>query len=385
MRCYWISLALAGLTLVVSCISQAPKTDHQHEDLEAHLLELNTVVIAPPDITIMRQHIGRKKTVFEQRERELQGLVADIAQRELEQAGYDIVVFDFDAAIKQDPAFAETVRQFKERYDAAASQAIPTMPAPPAPYDPIRLKALYAALGRAAMATAAKSGADAVLLVRYVGFEKTDARISAEVTLTVFTSLLLNPVVPVTSSSAGTLDAALVDGRSGDLLWIDTQAGETPEQLATTVLSTLPQDIDPLQPLRWTSALPTSALLEPEGGEAATPLEQLVELSLASGEPSRVTDAALLVSSRYMEHPTLLDATYRSLLQNCDRADSDPIWVVPLEQLMKVLADSGNKHYYTALERIATTTVNRQLAQSARHYASRLLNPIEPSAHEVIP
>ena len=252
-----LAVIAAHAVLTAGCASQDRGTERRHDDLESHLMQIDSVVILPADVTVTQQQLAGKGTPLEARTSALQRQLMNIARHELTDAGYDIVDFDFAGAIASDPAFAAAVRQFTDRSRAAAkAKPVPWGAAPPTADES---RARYASLAQAAMAVAEKSGADAVLLLRYVGFEKSKAKVATESTAFALSWLLI-PLIPFTgvdlllhapllappgSAKGGLIEAVLVDGASGDLLWIGAQAGAAGEDAAATALGTVPQDLDP--------------------------------------------------------------------------------------------------------------------------------------------
>ena len=80
------------------------------------------------------------------------------------------------------------------------------------------------------------------------------------------------------------------------------------------------------------------------------------------------------VDSRYPHDAELLNAGYHSLLKYHEVSESDAAWEAAVTALMSALAGSGNQHYYTALNPVATSTTKPQLVADARRFASLLLN-----------
>ncbi|MBK6509342.1 MAG: hypothetical protein IPG06_07675 [Haliea sp.] len=106
-------------------------------------------------------------------------------------------------------------------------------------------KNIRASLGEVATRVAAAAEADAVVLVRFGGFEKSEGQIAKDVGTSLLIGVIsLGTVIPIQPTSGAFTEVALIDGYSGDILWTDIRGGALSSELTDMLLDQLPDDID---------------------------------------------------------------------------------------------------------------------------------------------
>lgn len=226
-----ISLALVGC---------ANTTSRTHPTLDQELLQVERVVIAPPDVEVtlitFTGENERMTTVEESLSLELMTL----SQSFLTNQGYEVVEFDFAAARAEDAELATLLGDFNAAYDQAkkdlkAGQMISEAEA----------SSVRSTLGEAAILVADEADADAVLLVRFAGFDKSEGQVAKDLGTSILVGVLtMGTVVPIMPTSGAVMEVALIDGGTGDVLWTDMKQGNLSAAVTNQVMATLPEDID---------------------------------------------------------------------------------------------------------------------------------------------
>lgn len=237
---------MKGLTTLMVVMSFAilggcsTTTARTHPDIEAQLKAVKRVVIAPPEIEVTLITFTGENERITATEETIRREVLNITKRELEEGGYEVVDFDFAAAKQQDETLATLITDFVTGYDNAKEElqhgkAISLEEA----------KNIRASLGEVATRVAAAAEADAVVLVRFGGFEKSEGQIAKDVGTSLLIGVIsLGTVIPIQPTSGAFTEVALIDGYSGDILWTDIRGGALSSELTDMLLDQLPDDID---------------------------------------------------------------------------------------------------------------------------------------------
>lgn len=238
MKSFRIAAVLGFMLVVGGCATTTTRT---HPTLDEQLEHVNSVVIAPPRVEIEYVTLtGENERLTEQEEVIRQQLIS-IARNALVMHGYEVVEFDFEGAMENDEEFAYTVTQIREGFDKAKEDLQLGKQV-----SEEEARKLQVCLGEAANVVAAESGADAILLVRYAGFDKSDGYVAKDVGTSVLVAVLSMGSVLMTSPASGAItEVALIDGITGDLLWADVKGGFLNADPAVAAMNTMPHDVDP--------------------------------------------------------------------------------------------------------------------------------------------
>lgn len=234
-----VSTLLGTLLIVTGCATTT--TTRTHPTLEEQLSHVNSVVIAPPRVEIEYVTLTGENERLTDQEETISSQLINIAEVHLRDRGYEIVNFDFDKALEEDQEFAYTVTQIREGFDKAKEdlqfgKQISEEEA----------RKLKICLGEAANIVATKTGADAILLMRYAGFDKSDGHVAKDVGTTLLVGILTMGQILMTSPASGAVtEVALIDGITGDILWADVKGGFLNASVADHAMDTLPDDVDP--------------------------------------------------------------------------------------------------------------------------------------------
>jgi hypothetical protein len=229
---------LSILLVVAGCATTTTRT---HPTLEEQLHHVNSVVIAPPRVEIEYVTLTGENERLTEQEAVIRSQLISIAKDALTAHGYEIVEFDFDSAMENDEEFAYTVTQIREGFDKAKEDLNLGKQV-----SEEQAKKLQICLGEAANIVAAESGADAILLIRYAGFDKSGGYVAKDVGTSVLVAVLsMGSVIMASPTSGAITEVALIDGITGDLLWADVKGGHLDAAPAVNAMNTMPHDVDP--------------------------------------------------------------------------------------------------------------------------------------------
>lgn len=174
------------------------------------------------------------------KETEIKRQLLSIAKGELKEGGYEVIEHDFDKTIEEDEEFAYLVNEINNGFEQAKKDLQHGKALPPA-----EARKIKASVGEAVNVVSEASGADAILLVRYQGFQKSEGQIAKDVGTSVLVGVLtLGAVVPVQPTNGAFAEIALIDGTTGDVLWTDIRGGTLSSQIVDVAMDTMPDDID---------------------------------------------------------------------------------------------------------------------------------------------
>lgn len=219
----------------------ATTTVREHPELEAHLNRVNSVVIAPPAVTIQQINFTGENERLTENEIAIRLELVKLARETLQSRGFDVVEFDFETAISEDEEFAYTLNQVTEGFAEARNQLYARAVVPEK-----EKRSIKASIGTAINMVSEKSGADAVMLINYSGMKKSSGEVAKDVAVAVMLTLLTGST-PVSNSEASQVEIAVVDGVTGDVTWSNVlNSPQLSSRVATTALKSLPNDIDPV-------------------------------------------------------------------------------------------------------------------------------------------
>jgi hypothetical protein len=228
-------MLIAGF-IATGC-SQNPM--RQHQDLNEHLLEIDSVVIAPPVVSIEYVAFDSMNERMRKDELRIREALVQVAERALTDHGYDVVDFDFEQSLKEDSEFAFRVELLRHEFgfirrelreNPAASEGA--------------MMSFQSSVGSVANTLSEKSGADAILLMHYDGFQKSTGLIVKDTAVALVLGALTGIAVASPQSGA-TVELVMIDGTTGNVLWSDVRgaAGLSAES-AKTSMRDFPDDVD---------------------------------------------------------------------------------------------------------------------------------------------
>ncbi len=245
----------------------------QHPDFASGKQKVRVVAILPADVEFRHLVFTGENERDSAREQSIATELNSAVGNMLQSRGYLIKEDLLKRAEAGDKQFNFDLEQFKTAY----SQAYKELYAQPMLQEEQAYK-FKVGVGALANPIAQSCNADALLLVRYAGFDKSQGLIAKEIAGSVLLAVLTG-VVATPAPSGGHIDLALIDGVSGDVLWTNSYGGPAPHGASLNMaMSKLPalKDTPP------TSA-PTLAL-KSEGAADTSP-------ALATKEPAVGTPA----------------------------------------------------------------------------------------------
>lgn len=230
----------AVLVMLTGCVTTSTRT---HPTLEEELLKVNTVVIAPPRVEIEFKKLVGENNRLEYQEDAIRAQLMTIARAELLHHGFEVIEFDFDDAMKNDVEFAESVSQVRAGFDKAREELQLGKH-----LSEEEAKAIRASLGEAVNIVASESGADAILLMRYSGWDKSGGHVAKDIGISLLVAVLTSGMVMASFPTEGAMtEAALIDGTTGEVLWADIKGGALDAVVADVTMDSMPHDVDPGQ------------------------------------------------------------------------------------------------------------------------------------------
>lgn len=226
--------------MLTGCVTTSTRT---HPTLEEELLGVNTVVIAPPRVEIEFKKLMGENNRLEFQEEAIRSQLMTIARGELLHHGYEIIEFDFEDAMKNDVEFAETVSQVRQGFDKAREELQLGKQ-----LSEEEAKTIRTSLGEAVNIVANKSGADAILLMRYAGWDKSGGHVAKDIGISLLVAVLTSGMVMASFPTEGAMtEAALIHGETGEVLWADIKGGGLDAAAADVMMDSMPHDVDPGQ------------------------------------------------------------------------------------------------------------------------------------------
>lgn len=230
-----LSIALAAL-LLVGCATYTEV--RQHQNFQQHASEIETVVILPPDVAVELVTFTGENEALTDKQTTLAAELVKVVGAELKQDGLNVIEFDFAKAIEtnQDLAFALT--QCKEAYAKVKGGLYEK------PVETKNLDKFTASIDHFGNAVAEATGADALVVVEYNGFEKSGGMIAKDIAAGVLIAALTG-AMPISPKEGAVVEIALISTSSGDVLWTNRKGNP---QLNTAVAGMALKD---LPDMKW--------------------------------------------------------------------------------------------------------------------------------------
>ena len=262
-------LLISFTLLTVGCSYTSVR---QHTDFAESAKGIESVVVAPPKVTVEYLVFTGDNERLVDEEKRLQARLGEIAADKLAAEGLKVIDFDFKTAIQEDEEFAYALTQCREAYNQAAKDL----------YDGKAVseqdKATFkSSIGDIVNTVADATGAESLLLIEYNGFKKSDGLIAKDMAAGVMLALLTGSVA-VSPSEGGALNVALIHADNGNVLWTNYKAApQLDAEVANLLLAEFPDMV-------WETEVPVETLLEAK--------EPVTEAPEVSAELAEVGDAS---------------------------------------------------------------------------------------------
>jgi hypothetical protein len=223
-----------------------------HQDFQAVAKTIDTVVIVPADVEIELINFNGDNEQLEEKAESIKKQIHVLAANKLTQEHLTVIDFDFKNEAAKDEDFAYALTQVKEAWGKAKEEMYKT-----GMIDEKKKANFKTNLGSVLNSIADKTGADAVVLMHYSGFEKSSGMITKDIASSVLVGVLtLGAVVPIQATAGAFLDVALVETASGKVIWANRKFGASADASpAEIAFKELPN-------LVWKSELPTNKVIE---------------------------------------------------------------------------------------------------------------------------
>lgn len=228
-----------GLLLILALITAcATTTVREHPTLESQLLDVDSVLIVTPAVTIEQINFSADNERLIDLENTIKNDLISLATRELTARGFEIVDYDLEKAISEDENLAYAVNQAEEGFSEAKETLYEEQ------LSEEEKRKFQVSVGTAVNIISEKSGADAVLLMHYIGYKKSAGYVAKDVAVGVLSGLLLG-VVPTSGNTSSYVEVAFIDGVTGDVLWTNVFSAATLDLTAANkAMEAFPEDID---------------------------------------------------------------------------------------------------------------------------------------------
>lgn len=244
-----------GLIVLSALTGCAMTPVRQHPDFASGKQKIKVVAILPADVEFRHLVFTGENERDSAREQAIASDLNATVGRLLEAKGYVIKEDLLKKAEAGDKQFNFDFEQFKNAY----GQVYKELYAQPMVQEEQANK-FKVGVGALANPFAQSCKADALLLIRYAGFDKSQGLIAKEVVGSALLAVLTG-VVAVPAHNGGHIDLALIDGVSGDVLWTNAAGGPTASNASLNMaLTKLPaSNSTPLAPATQTAEAKTEA------------------------------------------------------------------------------------------------------------------------------
>lgn len=238
MHCHQSRVLLLSLTvaLLAACTSMKTTTVRGNPDFTSAKRSVKTVALLRPEVEVTRIAFTGENDHDTSAEEDIRGKMCTTLQSALEQHGYQVKTALIDQLNGENKQLNFDFEQLKTAYTQASKELYAKRNVPEQESTNFKV-----GVGPVANAFAITSGADALLYMRYVGFTKTGGQITKDILAAALIGALTG-TAPVPAAQGGSVEVALIDGASGDVLWTNTFAGPmagTP--IFQNILASLPQ------------------------------------------------------------------------------------------------------------------------------------------------
>lgn len=211
-----LTVALLVLVTLSGC---AMTTVRQHPDFASGKRNIKTIAILPSEVEYRHLVFTGENERDPKLEKSITNTIETSIGNLLQKRGYTAKLEVLEKAQAGDKEFNFQVEQFKGAYNEIAKElyAQPMIQADQSATFKLGVGALANPLARLC-------GADALMMIRYQGFDKSGGMVAKEVIASALLGALTG-VVAVPAKMGGQIEITLIDGISGDVLWSNIAGG----------------------------------------------------------------------------------------------------------------------------------------------------------------
>ena len=226
---------ILSIAIITGCANYT--SVREHSEFSSAAKDIESVIVVPPQVHVeLKVFTGENESLID-KERYIKRNLVDIAQNKLRNEGLKVIDFSFEDAIKEDEEFAFAITQCRNALDEAKkdlySGGAVTIE---------NKRNFQASLGPVVNFIAEHTGADSVLMMDYYGFEKSNGMVAKDMAAGILLAVLLGSTnAQIAAPEGSALDIALVETRSGNVLWANRKSGQSLDaSLANHALQELP-------------------------------------------------------------------------------------------------------------------------------------------------
>lgn len=235
----YLIAAISMLSLLSGCTSTSTLV-RQHPDFASAKRNVRTIAVLPPDVEFTHVVFTGENARDANEEDIIRKELIMAAKKVIEERGYTVKVELLERLDGSDKPFMFEYEQLKTAYVQVAKDLYKNG----AISDEESTK-FKVSIGPVANTFSAASGADALILMRYSGFDKSTGQMAKDIFVSALIAALLRSNTAATpAKGAGTVEVVLIDGVSGDILWTNIQGSTTsPYDVMLSATAKLPARI----------------------------------------------------------------------------------------------------------------------------------------------
>lgn len=201
------------VVIVFILVGCKPTTVRQHPEFANDQRRIKTVALLPPEVEHTRIVFTGDNERLTQKEDEIRLYLTSAMKNMLKRCGYEPSTDFLDRLSGNDKTLMFDYEQFKTAYGQASKELYKSRAV-----DEGESKQFRVNTGLTTNNFVNSSGADAVLLVRYQGFEKSGGQQAKEIVASALLMVLVgSAATPAPFGSS--VELALIDGKNGEVLW----------------------------------------------------------------------------------------------------------------------------------------------------------------------
>jgi hypothetical protein len=210
---------IAALVLLATLSGCAMTSVRQHPDFASGKRKINVVAILPSEVEYRHLVFTGENERDAEREKSIAAEIESGMSTVLQNQGYTAKSEVLEKARSGDKEFNFQLEQLKGAYAQIAKELYAQ---PMVQVD--ESSKFKVGVGPLANPFASLSGADALMLARYQGFDKSDGLVTKEIVASALLAALTGSYyVPV--KNGGQIELSLIDGVSGEILWSNASGG----------------------------------------------------------------------------------------------------------------------------------------------------------------
>ena len=268
----------AAAVLSSGCATFAPQTTvRQHPDFASGARTLQTMTVLPAEVEFTRITVSGKEREPET-EATLRKRLAEEVGAILEARGFAVNADLLERLDAGDPQLESEYEQFRAAYAQASAELYRQRSLPVE-----EANKSEAGVGSLANRLAGVGGANALVVVRFQGYGKSQGQVAKETAAPIVLGAIIAATrrghveasTQVPPSAGGRIEIAVVDAASGEVLWANVFAADIPPPaLARAALSTFPTGGKPPAGPVYIEREDVQRPQQPEAQPAATPQPQ---------------------------------------------------------------------------------------------------------------